>query len=69
MPITESRKRANDTYIRKQDNITTRYKPGSRERIQAAADTQGDSMNQFIIDSVMARVERIEKKRAKNPNT
>jgi len=61
MPLSEKKRITNDRYIKKQDNITTRYKPGARERIQAAARAAGESSNQFICKAVDERIERLQK--------
>jgi len=65
MPLSEKKRISNDKYIKSQDNITTRYRSGSRTRIQAAADQSGISMNQFIVNTVMERVQAIENKPTK----
>ena len=64
-PVSESRRKAADKYIKARDNITTRYKPGTKARIQAAADASGVSMNLFIVAAVDAHIERLQAPQSK----
>lgn len=48
MPISEARKRANDKYIKDQDEIKIRVKKGYKEVIQKKAQSMGLSVNSYI---------------------
>ena len=56
--ITEARKKANETYLKTQDEIKIRVPKGRKAEIQAHAGEQGESVNGFIgraIDETIAR--------------
>ena len=58
MPISEARKRANQKYIDKQEEIKVRVSKGRKEIIQAHAGGRVESVNAFInraIDEQMKR--------------
>jgi hypothetical protein len=58
MPISEARKRANQAYIDKQDEIKVRVPKGAKASIKAHAEQRGESVNGFInraIDEAMER--------------
>lgn len=61
MPISESRKRANQKYIDKQGEIKVRVSKERKVEIQTHAEAQGESVNGFInraIDEAMERDEQ-----------
>lgn len=59
MGISESRKRANDKYLKeKVEEFKVRVPKGKKNKIKAHAETQGESTNAFInraIDETMER--------------
>lgn len=56
--ISEARKRANDKYIEKLDEIKTRVPKGRKAEIQAHAEQQGESLNGFIVRAIDETIER-----------
>lgn len=48
----EQRKKANETYLAKLDEIKIRVPKGKKEEYKAKADAEGKSLNQFIIDKI-----------------
>lgn len=52
MPISEARKRANQAYLDKQDEIKIRVPKGRKAEIQAHAKKNGESVNGFIIRAI-----------------
>ena len=61
MPISESRKRANQKYIDKQGEIKVRVSKERKVEIQTHAEAQGECVNGFInraIDEAMERDEQ-----------
>lgn len=58
MPISEARKRANQVYIDKQDEIKIRVIKGRKAEIQAHAEAQGESVNAFINRAINEAMER-----------
>ena len=56
MPYSESQKRATMKYQReKMDQIAIRVKKGDRDRLKAEAETQGQSMAQYVVQAVNDR--------------
>lgn len=56
--VTEARIRANEKYNAKAyDRVYVRVKKGDKEKIEAAAEAAGKSLNAFIVDAVMDKVE------------
>lgn len=58
MPLSEARKRANQAYLNKQDEIKVRVPKGKKEEIRQHADKRGESLNAFVnraIDEAMER--------------
>lgn len=58
MPISEARKRANQAYIDKQDEIKVRMPKGRKAEIQAHAEAHGESVNAFINRAINEAMER-----------
>jgi predicted HicB family RNase H-like nuclease len=50
--FTPSRQIANEKYRQKLDCFLVRLSPGQKEQIKAAADRQGLSLNQFIVNAI-----------------
>ena len=56
---TEAQKKASIKYLKeKTDSIQIRAQKGTKERWQDAADARGQSLNQFIVETVEAEIER-----------
>lgn len=64
MPISDARKRANQTYISKQDEIKIRVPKGEKEKYQNHAATQGESLNAFARRALSETMERDEEEKA-----
>ncbi|WP_368041583.1 hypothetical protein [Bittarella massiliensis (ex Durand et al. 2017)] len=58
MPISEARKRANQAYIDKQDEIKVRVPKGKKEEIKAHAESRGESVNGFVSRAITETMER-----------
>lgn len=58
MPISDARKRANQKYIDKQDEIKVRVPEGRKEIIQAHAAAHSESVNGFINRAIGETMER-----------
>lgn len=56
MSISDARKRANQKYISGLDEIKVRPPKGTKDRWRAAAEADGLSMQQFIINAVEAAI-------------
>ncbi len=54
MPISEARKRANENYLKTQDEIRIRIPKGQKAEIQAYAKAQGKSLNAYIVELIHA---------------
>lgn len=54
MPISEARKRANENYLKTQDEIRIRIPKGQKAEIQAYAKAQGKSLNAYIVELIRA---------------
>lgn len=52
MPISEARKRANENYLKTQDEIRIRIPKGQKAEIQAYAKAQGKSLNAYIVELI-----------------
>ena len=50
MAISEARKRANENYLKTQDEIRIRIPKGQKAEIQAYAKAQGKSLNAYIVE-------------------
>lgn len=57
MPVSEAQKKATKKYLDGLDEIRVRAKDGTKARWKAAAEARGQSLNQFIVDTVEAEVE------------
>ncbi|WP_270913407.1 hypothetical protein [Allofournierella sp. CML151] len=58
MSISEARKRANQAYIDKQDEIKVRMPKGRKAEIQAHAEAMGESLNAFVGRAINEAMER-----------
>lgn len=58
MPISDARKRANQAYIDKQDEIKIRVPKGRKAEIQAHAEAMGESLNAFVGRAINEAMER-----------
>lgn len=58
MPISDARKRANQAYIDKQDEIKIRVPKGRKAEIQAYAEAHGESLNAFVGRAINEAMER-----------
>ncbi len=57
-PISEARKRANETYLKTQDEIKIRVPQGQKAEIQAHAEARGESLNGFVKRAIAETMER-----------
>ena len=57
-PISEARKRANDKYIEKRDEIKGRVPKGRKAELQAHAEQKGESLNGVIVRAIDETIER-----------
>lgn len=57
-PISEARKRANNNYIKSQDEIKVRVPKGKKEIIKSHAEAQGESLNGFVNRAIDETIER-----------
>ena len=57
MAVSEAQKKATKKYLDGLDEIRVRAKEGTKARWKAAAEVQGKSLNQFIVDTVEMAVE------------
>ena len=57
-PISEARKRANETYLKTQDEIKIRVPQGQKAEIQAHAEARGESLNGFVKREIAETMER-----------
>ena len=58
MPVSEAQKKASVKYLEKLDEVRIRMPKGQKDIIKAVATIAGESMNQYIINSVEQRMER-----------
>lgn len=58
MALSEARKRANQNYINKQDEIKIRVPKGVKGMIQSVADGHGKSVNSYIVEAIQEKMER-----------
>lgn len=58
MAISEARKRANQAYIDKQDELKVRVPKGRKAEIQAHAEAMGESLNAFVGRAISETMER-----------
>lgn len=58
MPISEARKRANENYLKTQDEIRIRIPKGQKAEIQAYAKAQGKSLNAYIVELIRADMDK-----------
>ena len=69
MPITDSRKRANDKYHKeKTDEIKVRVVKGQKANLQAHADSMEESLNGFINRAIQEAIERDKSKISNSQN-
>lgn len=57
-PLSEARKRANDAYLQRQDEIKVRVPKGHKAEIQAHAEKRGESLNGFVKRAISETIER-----------
>lgn len=57
-PLSEARKRANENYLKTQEEIKIRVPKGEKGIISAHAKQQGESVNSFIIRAIKETMER-----------
>ena len=57
MPVSEAQKKATREYLKGLDEIRIRAKKGTKARWKAAAEARGQSLNQFIVETVDAEAE------------
>lgn len=62
MAISEARKRANQAYIDKQDELKVRVPKGRKAEIQAHAEAMGESLNAFVGRAISETMERDKQK-------
>jgi len=58
MPVSEARRRANDKWDEKQDNIRLRVPKGEKEIIQKHASGCNESINGFIVRAIHEAIAR-----------
>lgn len=58
MPVTESKKRANIEYNRRQDSITIRPSKEDGGKVRAAPAASGQSLQRYIMQACTERMER-----------
>jgi len=58
MPISESRRRANNKWIAKHEEVRFRVPVGQKDRIKKHAASQGESVNAFMIRAVSETMDR-----------
>lgn len=60
MPLSDARKRANTKYAKKAyETILLRVKKGQKDEIKAIAEQNGESLNGFILDATMKKIEAL----------
>lgn len=57
MALTEARRKANAAYQKRQDNITIRPNRVLGARIRAAAAAKGQSVQRYVIETLVARMD------------
>lgn len=58
MPISDARKRANQKYIDKLDELKVRVPDGYKDKIKSHAQAMGESVNSFIGRAIAETMER-----------
>ncbi len=58
MPVSEAQRKAAAKYLEKLDEIRIRMPKGRKDEIKAHAETQGQSVNSFIIAAIDEKMER-----------
>ena len=58
MKLSESRKRANDKYLSEQEEIKIRVPKGKKDNIKDQAESQGMSVNAYIIGLIEKDMEK-----------
>lgn len=58
MPQTEAQVRASKKYHQKFDEVKMRVPKGERQKFQAHAEAQGESLNAFLYRAVLETMER-----------
>ena len=57
MPVSEAQRKAAAKYLEKLDEIRIRMPKGRKDEIKAYAETQGQSVNSFIIAAIDEKME------------
>lgn len=58
MPVSEAQRKAAAKYLEKLDEIRIRMPKGRKDEIKTHAETQGQSVNSFIIAAIDEKMER-----------
>lgn len=58
MPVSEAQRKAAAKYLEKLDEIRIRMPKGRKDEIKAHAESQGQSVNSFIIAAIDEKMER-----------
>ena len=58
MPVSEAQRKAAAKYLEKLDEMRIRMPKGRKDEIKAHAETQGQSVNSFIIAAIDEKMER-----------
>ena len=58
MPVSEAQRKAAAKYLEKLDEMRIRMPKGRKDEIKAHAETQGQSVNSFIIAAIDENMER-----------
>ena len=58
MAISEARKKANEKYIKSQDELKIRVPKGRKSELQAHAQSKGESLNGFVNRAIDETIER-----------
>lgn len=58
MPVSEAQRKAAAKYLEKLDEIRIRMPKGRKDEIKAHVETQGQSVNSFIIAAIDEKMER-----------
>lgn len=58
MPISEAQRKAAENYLKKQEEIKIRVKKGEKDKIKAAAERSGQSLNGYIVTAIDEKIER-----------
>ncbi|SBW02311.1 Toxin-antitoxin system, antitoxin component, ribbon-helix-helix domain protein [uncultured Eubacteriales bacterium] len=62
---TEAKRQGNRRYLEKMEQITIRFPEGSKDKIKAAAEKEGVSLNAFVVSAVEEKIDTERSKTAK----